>query len=66
VLLLYAVMIAPQPAAQRWVAVAITLLLFGVPVVLLALPVTRRVFAIRVGGPEMARHMDKGGLEGPP
>ena len=43
--LLYAVIAAPQPAAQRWMATAATVLLFGVPVVVLALPAARRFFA---------------------
>lgn len=43
--LLYAVIAAPQPAAQRWMASAATVLLFGVPAIVLALPSARRFFA---------------------
>jgi hypothetical protein len=47
VLLVYAVSAAPQPATQRWTATFVTSVLFGVPVILLGLPSTRRFFATR-------------------
>ncbi|MBI1734495.1 MAG: hypothetical protein HYR51_04910 [Candidatus Rokubacteria bacterium] len=48
VFLLYAVTLAQQPLGQRVVATAITAVLFGVPLVGLGLPASRRFFA----GPE--------------
>jgi hypothetical protein len=45
VFLLYAVVVAPQPAPQRWIASVVTAGLFGVPVALLGLPSARAFFA---------------------